>query len=231
VLTTQGRRRPALGSAKGCNVTLLRSWWLRVMMGITVILFAVLFCRFDVARVMNVLSDGSVLSFATATIVLAGTNPFNASAMAHHSGRPSRHRARGAAQDPVCRLVFQPGPADGRRRRCRTGLALSPAWRDGFGYTQRAARPGVCGFAVLMALYLATLHDLLSIVREPVQQRMLLLILAGSIAGLVAFRIFDRLPYRLAAAPTDRDSRYIRSHSECRAISGCKLGSTTESAF
>ena len=47
---------------------------------------------------------------------------------------------------------------------------------------------------MLVALYLATLPDLLGIVREPVQQRMLLLVLAGSIAGLVAFWMFDRLP-------------------------------------
>ena len=50
----------------------------------------------------------------------------------------------------------------------------------------------VCGFAV--ALYLATLPDLLGIVRERVQQRMLLLVLVGSIAGLAAFCMIDCCP-------------------------------------
>jgi glycosyltransferase 2 family protein len=49
--------------------------------------------------------------------------------------------------------------------------------------------------AVLIALYLATLPDLLDIVSEPVQQRILVLVLAGAIAGLVAFCMVDRLPF------------------------------------
>jgi hypothetical protein len=61
-----------------------------------------------------------------------------------------------------------------RRQRFRAGLALSPAWREpGPGYTQRGARPGgrVCGADSTLS---RDLPDLLGIVREPVQQRLLL---------------------------------------------------------
>jgi len=163
-------------------------------LGITVILFAVLFCRFDVARVMNVLSHGSVLLFATATIVLAGTTPFNAQRW--HTILADRADIAPAA---LLKILFVgwffnqvlPTAVGGdvvRAWRChQLGASLASAIRS-------VLLDRVCGFAVLIVLYLATLPDLLSIIREPVQQRMLLLVLAGSIAGLVAFCMFDRLP-------------------------------------
>src|SRR5436190_1580449 len=78
--------------------------------------------------------------------------PFLRSAMAHYSGRPSRHSAHRAAQDPVCRLVFNqvlPTAVGGdvvRAWRChQLGPSLAVAIRS-------VLLDRVCGFAMLGAL-------------------------------------------------------------------------------
>ena len=166
-------------------------------LSVTVILLAVLLYRFDVDRVMNVLSHGSVLLFAAGTIVLASANLFFAKRW---------HIILSARADIASVILLKillvgwffnqvlPTAVGGdvvRAWRChRVGVSLTTAIRS-------VVLDRVCGFAVLVALYLATLPNLLDIVREPVQQRMLLLVLAGSITGLVVFCMFDRLPFGL----------------------------------
>ena len=166
-------------------------------LGVTVILLALLLYRFDVGRVMNVLSHGSVLLFAAATIVLAGANLFVAKRW---------HIILSDRADIATMVLLKillvgwffnqvlPTAVGGdvvRAWRChRLGPSLTTAIRS-------VVLDRVCGFAVLVALYLATLPNLLNIVRDPVQQRMLLSVLAGSIAGLVGFCMFDRLPFGL----------------------------------
>jgi uncharacterized membrane protein YbhN (UPF0104 family) len=166
-------------------------------LGVTVILLALLLYRFDVGRVMNIVSHGSVLLFAAATIVLAGATLFYAKRW--HTILVDRADIAPVA---LLKIVFVGGffnqvlpTAVGgdvvRAWRChQLGASLPVAIRS-------VLLDRVCGFVVLVALYLGTLPDLLGIVRNPVQQQMLLLVLGGSIAGLVALCMFDRLPFRV----------------------------------
>jgi hypothetical protein len=132
--------------------------------------------------------------FAAATFVLAGTTALNAQRW--HTILAGRANI---APLVLLKILFVgwffsqllPTTVGGdvvRAWRChRLGASLAAAVRS-------VLLDRLSGFAVLVVLYLATLPDLLGIVRDPLQQRMLLLVLAGSIAGLIAFCIFDRLP-------------------------------------
>lgn len=166
-------------------------------LGVTAILLGLLLYRFDADRVMNVLSHVSVLLFAAATVVLVGVNLV--AAKRWHIILSARIKIASMVLLKILLVGWffnqvLPTAVGGdvvRAWRChQVGASLTTAIGS-------VVLDRVSGFAVLVALYLVTLPNLLDIVREPVQQRMLLLVLVGSIAALVMFCMFDRVPFAL----------------------------------
>ncbi len=157
-------------------------------------LFAALLSHLDIGRIANIVSNGSPLLFGLTVAILAATNPFNASRWQliladHQTVRPAI----------LLRLLFVgwffnqvlPTGIGGdavRAWRCKlAGMSLTTAIRSIL--LDRAS-----GYIVIVAIFAASLPALLAIIREPLQQRLLLLVLAGAASGLAALFLIDRLP-------------------------------------
>jgi glycosyltransferase 2 family protein len=168
-----------------------------VRLVVTVGLFAALLSRLDTGRIANILSNGSPSWFVLAVAALAATNPFNA----------SRWRLILAGQKAVrpsvlLRILFVgwffnqmlPTGIGGdavRAWRCKlSGISLTVAIRSIL--LDRAS-----GYIVLVAVYAISLPALLAIIGDPLQQRLLLLVLAAATFGLAALFLIDRLPQTL----------------------------------
>ena len=176
---------------------MVKFFGIAVRLGITVVLFATLLYRLDTGRIVQVLSHGSLLLFAAATLVMAATLPFTAQRW--HIILAGKIDAGPAI---LLRILFVgwffnqvlPTGIGGdavRAWRChQRGAGLAMAIRSVL--LDRAS-----GYAVMVAIFAATLPGLLGFIRDPVQQRMLVLALGAAVAGLVALFLFDRLPTAL----------------------------------
>ena len=168
-----------------------------VRLVVTVGLFAALLSRLDTGRIANILSGGSPGWFVLAAAALAATNPFNASRW--RLILPDRNTV---GPSVLLRILFVgwffnqmlPTGIGGdavRAWRCKlSGMSLSTAIRSIL--LDRAS-----GYIVLVAIYAISLPALLAIIRDPLQQRLLLLVLAAAISGLAALFLIDRLPKSL----------------------------------
>ena len=164
---------------------------------VTAGLLAALLSRLDAGRIADILSKGSPILLGLAVAVLAATNPFNA----------SRWHLILAGQKTVgpsvlLRILFVgwffnqvlPTGIGGdavRAWRCKlSGMSLTTAIRSIL--LDRAS-----GYIVLVVIYAISLPALLAIIRDPLQQRLLLLVLGAATSGLAALFLIDHLPRRL----------------------------------
>jgi glycosyltransferase 2 family protein len=164
---------------------------------VTIGLFAVLLSRLDAGRIADILAKGSPYLFGSAVAVLAATNLFNA--LRWHlilAGRTT------VGPSVLLRILFVgwffnqvlPTGIGGdavRAWRCKlSGMSLTIA--IGSILLDRAS-----GYIVLVAIYAVSLPVLLAMISDPLQQRLLLVVLSAAASGLVALFLIDLLPQTL----------------------------------
>ena len=161
---------------------------------ITVGLFAALMSRLDTGRIIEILSQGSPSLFLLAVAVLVAINPFVALRW---------HLILGDQKSIGPSVLFRillvgwffnqvlPTGIGGdavRAWRCKlSGISLTTAISSIL--LDRAS-----GYFVLIVIYAISLPALLAIVTDPLQQRLLVLVLAAAISALAALFLIDRLP-------------------------------------
>lgn len=162
---------------------------------ITIGLLAALLSRLDTRRIVEVLSQGSPSLFVLSVAVLAATNPFVALRWHLILGGPQRD----FGPSVLLRILLVgwffnqvlPTGIGGdavRAWRCKlSGMSLTTAISSIL--LDRAS-----GYFVLVAIYAISLPALLTIVADPLQQRLLLLVLAATTSALAALFLIDRLP-------------------------------------
>ena len=164
---------------------------------VTAGLLALLVVRVDPRQLGTVLAHGALMPFVAAVLVLAAATPVVA--LRWHSilsgqGSPGWRTLLKILWLGLFFNQVLPSGVGGdamRAWRCRKlGLGLGVAVRS-------ILLDRACGYAVLVTIYAACLPALLRVVREPLQQRTLVAVLAAAATGLAAMFLLDRLPGRV----------------------------------
>jgi glycosyltransferase 2 family protein len=161
---------------------------------ITIGLFVALLSRLDTGRIVDILWRGSPSLFVLAVAVLAATNPFIAFRWHLILGGHKNVGLSGLLRILLVGWFFNQMLPTGiggdavRAWRCKlSGMSLTTAINSIL--LDRAS-----GYFVLVVIYAISLPALLAIIADPLQQHLLLLVLAATTFALAALFLIDWLP-------------------------------------